>query len=78
MITILSVLILASSICLIVSTIIAEPADNSPQQMLGGGTNAESFWQQNKGSSKEALINKVNIIASIVLAISLIIMARIA
>lgn len=75
MTTVLSILVLISSITLIVLTLISEPAENNMAAIMGGGA-SESFWEGNKGNSKEAIINRVNIIAAIVLAVSLILLAR--
>lgn len=75
MTTVLSILVLISSITLIVLTLISEPAENNIAAIMGGGA-SESFWEGNKGNSKEAIINRVNIIAAIVLAVSLILLAR--
>lgn len=75
MTTVLSILVLISSITLIVLTLISEPAENNMAAIIGGGA-SESFWEGNKGNSKEAIINRVNIIAAIVLAVSLILLAR--
>lgn len=75
MTTFLSILVLISSVTLIVLTLISEPAENNMSAIMGGGA-SESFWDGNKGNSKEAMINKLNIIAGIVLAVSLILLAR--
>lgn len=76
MTTFLSILVLASSITLIVNAIISEPAENNMSAIMGGSS-SETFWGSNKSNSKEAMINKANVVAGIVLAVSLILLARI-
>ncbi len=72
---ILSILVLVSSVTLIALVLISEPVDNNMSAITGGGA-SESFWGSNKGNSKEAMINKVTVIAAIVLAISLILLLK--
>lgn len=74
MTTILSALILISSIVLIIMVLISEPVENNMAALTGGGS--DSFWDSNKGSSKEAMINKITIVAAIVMAVSLILLAK--
>lgn len=76
MTTILSILVLISSIALIVATLISEPVENNMSALMGGSGASDSFWGNNKGNSKEAMLTKVNIIAAVVLAVSLILLAR--
>ena len=72
---ILSILVLVSSVTLIALVLISEPVANNMSAITGGGA-SESFWGSNKGNSKEAMINKVTVIAAIVLAISLILLLK--
>lgn len=74
MTTFLSILILISSITLIVMVLISEPVENNMAALTGG--NSESFWESNKGSSKEAMVNKITIVAAIVMAVSLILLTK--
>lgn len=74
MTTILSALILISSIVLIVMVLISEPVENNMAALTGGSS--DSFWDSNKGSSKEAMINKITIVAAVVMAVSLILLAK--
>lgn len=74
MTTILSVLVLVSSLTLIISVILSEPSDGNMSVITGGAS--ESFWDGNKGSGKDAMLNKVTIVASIVFVVSLILLAK--
>lgn len=69
-----SVLVLISSIVLIISVIVAEPAESNMNVITGGAS--ESFWEGNKSGSKEALLNKITIVASVVFVISLLLLAK--
>ena len=68
MTTILSILVL-------ISVLIAEPAESNMGVITGGAS--DSFWDGNKGSSKDVMLNKITIAASIVFVISLVLLAKI-
>ena len=72
---ILSILVLTSSVALIGLVLISEPVDNNMSALTGGGA-SDTFWGSNKGNSKEAMINKVTVIAAVVLAVSLILLLK--
>lgn len=74
MTTFLSALIVLASIGLIAVVILSEPSQGGMGAITGG---SESFWDSNKGKSKEAMLNKLAIVCSIVFAVSLLIIAKI-
>ena len=74
MTTILSILVLISSLALIISVLIAEPAESNMGVITGGAS--DSFWDGNKGSSKDVMLNKITIAASIISVISLVLLAK--
>ncbi|MBC8589492.1 preprotein translocase subunit SecG [Paratissierella segnis] len=63
-----SVLILISSISLIISVLLQEGSEEG----LGtiGGNAPESLWGKNRGTSKQAMLQRVTIIAAIIFLIS--------
>ncbi len=74
MTTILSILVLISSLTLIISVLMSEPAESNMGVITGGAS--ESFWDGNKGNSKDAMLNKVTIVASVVFVVSLVLLAK--
>lgn len=74
MTTVFSILVLVASVILILAVAISEPAENDMSAILGG--NSDSFWENNKGNSKEAKLNKLIICASIVFLVSLILLLK--
>ncbi len=68
MATFFSVLILVSSISLIISVLLQEGSEEG----LGtiGGNAPESLWGRNRGTSKEAILQRATIVSAIVFIIS--------
>jgi preprotein translocase subunit SecG len=68
MATFFSVLILLSSISLIISVLLQEGSEEG----LGtiGGNAPESLWGKNRGTSKEAMLQRVTIVSAIIFIIS--------
>lgn len=58
MTTVLSILILVSSIALIVSALISEPAENNMSAIMGGGA-SDSFWEIIKAIVKKLWLTKL-------------------
>lgn len=73
MTTFFSVLILVSSISLIISVLLQE----ANQEGLGtiGGNAPESLWGKNRGTSREALLQRVTIVSAIIFIISALVLA---
>lgn len=67
MTTFFSVLILVSSISLIVSVLFQEGSEG-----LGaiGGNAPDSLWGKNRGTSKQAMLKRITVVAAIVFIIS--------
>lgn len=72
--TFFSVLILVSSVSLIISVLLQEGADEGLGS-IGGGNAADSLWGRNRGTSKEAILQKITIVAAAVFIISAIVLA---
>lgn len=68
MTTFFSVLILISSISLIISVLLQE----GNEEGLGtiGGNAPESLWGKNRGTSREAMLQRVTIVSAIIFIIS--------
>lgn len=74
MTTVLSLLIVASSIVLIGSVLLSEPAEGGMNALTGGSS--DSFWGSNRGNSREAMLNKATIAAAVVFMVSLLLIAK--
>jgi preprotein translocase subunit SecG len=68
-----SILILISSVSLIVSVLLQE----SNGEGLGtiGGNSPESLWGKNRGTSKQAMLQKVTVVSAIIFIISAVALA---
>lgn len=75
MTTLLSILIVASSIAMIGVAIMSDPAESGMGALTGQSAQG-SFFGNSGGDRKEAVLNKINIVAAIVFAISLLLIAR--
>ncbi len=71
--TFFSVLILASSLTLIMSVLLQE--GNSEGLGSLGGNSPDSQWGKNRGTSKQALLQRLTIVAAVVFMISALILA---
>lgn len=71
--TFFSVLILASSLSLIVSVLLQEGSEEGLGSM--GGNAPDSLWGKNRGSSKEAILQRITIVAAVVFIISALVLA---
>lgn len=71
--TLFSILILASSITLIISVLLQEGNDEG----LGAisGNSADSLWGKNRGTTKEAMLQRLTVVAAIVFIISALVLA---
>lgn len=66
MITLFSVLILASSLSLIVSVVMQEGSSEGMGAISGAGS-ANSLFGNSRGSSKEEILKRITIISSVIL-----------
>lgn len=68
MATFFSVLILVSSISLIISVLLQEGSEEGLGTISGNAP--ESLWGRNRGTSKEAILQRATIVSAIVFIIS--------
>lgn len=68
-----SVLILLSSLTLIMSVLLQEGNDEGLGSL--GGNSPDSLWGKNRGTSKEAMLQKVTVVAAVVFMISALVLA---
>ncbi|WFA10199.1 preprotein translocase subunit SecG [Tissierella sp. Yu-01] len=68
-----SILILVSSVALIVSVLLQE--GNAEGLGTIGGNSPESMWGKNRGTSKEAMLQKVTVVSAIIFIISAVALA---
>jgi preprotein translocase subunit SecG len=68
-----SILILVSSVALIVSVLLQE--GNSEGLGTIGGNSPESMWGKNRGTSKQAMLQRVTIVSAIIFIISAVALA---
>ncbi|MDO5724835.1 MAG: preprotein translocase subunit SecG [Tissierellia bacterium] len=74
MLTFVSVLVVISSVALIAAVMMQESADGSMDALTGGSS--ESYFGKNTVKTKDAMLDKIVIIAAIVFMVSLIILAK--
>lgn len=68
-----SILILVSSVSLIVSVLLQE--GNADGLGTIGGNSPESMWGKNRGTSKQAMLQKVTVVSAIIFIISAVALA---
>ncbi len=68
-----SILILVSSLTLILSVLLQEGNDEGIGSL--GGNSPDSLWGKSRGTSKEALLQRVTIAAAVVFMISALVLA---
>lgn len=73
MTTMFSILILVSSLSLIVSVLFQEGSDEGLGAM--SGNSPDSLWGKNRGTSKQAMLQKITIVSAIIFIISAIALA---
>ncbi|NLB33956.1 MAG: preprotein translocase subunit SecG [Tissierellia bacterium] len=71
--TFFSVLILLSSLTLIMSVLLQEGNDEGLGSL--GGNSPDSQWGKIRGTSKEAMLQKVTIVAAVVFMVSALVLA---
>lgn len=72
--TFFSVVLLASALGVIISVLLQEGSEGGIGA-IGGGGGPSALWGKNKGTSKEAILQRITIIAAVVFMISTIVLA---
>ena len=72
--TIFSVVLLASALGLIISVLLQEGSDEGMGAITGGG-GPSALWGKNKGTSKEAILQRITVISAVLFMISTIMLA---
>lgn len=73
MTTLFSILILASSLSLIVAVVMQEGNEGGLGTL--GGNAPDSLWGRNRGTSKQAILQRITIISAVIFIISAVILA---
>lgn len=72
--TFVSVVLLVSALGLIISVLLQEGSEEGLGAISGGG-GPSTLWGKNKGTSKEAILQRITIISAVLFMISTIILA---